>query len=162
MTFRQAAALLNVSPATVHRWWHRYIATLLRTSYIEPGSPWENPFVESFSGRLRNELLNIEEFGSITEARVVIEDWRHEYNTYRPHTALGGPLSKRVRHNHKNKHLRTRIAPGLVTGTPSPPHQPHPQPPWAGQLVRPEQVVHAGDGCLSPDGLVWSSMVVGR
>jgi putative transposase len=64
--------------------------TLMRTSYIEPGSPWENPFVESFNGRLRDELLNIEEFGSITEARVIIEDWRNEYNTYRPHSALGG------------------------------------------------------------------------
>jgi putative transposase len=48
--------------------------TLMATSYIEPGSPWENPFVESFNGRLRDELLNIEEFGSITEARVLIED----------------------------------------------------------------------------------------
>ncbi len=48
--------------------------TLMATSYIEPGSPWENPFVESFNGRLRDELLNIEEFGSITEARVVIEN----------------------------------------------------------------------------------------
>jgi len=64
--------------------------TLMRTSYIEPGSPWENPFVESFNGRLRDELLNIEEFGSITEACVIIEDWREEYNTYRPHSALGG------------------------------------------------------------------------
>lgn len=64
--------------------------TLMATSYIEPGSPWQNPFVESFNGRLRDELLNIEEFGSITEASVVIEDWRHEYNTYRPHSALGG------------------------------------------------------------------------
>jgi putative transposase len=64
--------------------------TLMATSYIEPGSPWENPFVESFNGRLRDELLNIEEFGSITEATVVIEDWRQEYNTYRPHSALGG------------------------------------------------------------------------
>jgi putative transposase len=64
--------------------------TLMTTSYIEPGSPWENPFVESFNGRLRDELLNIEEFGSITEAKVVIEDWREEYNTYRPHSALGG------------------------------------------------------------------------
>ena len=63
---------------------------LMRTSYIEPGSPWENPFVESFNGRLRDELLNIEEFGSITEACVIIEDWREEYNTYRPHSALGG------------------------------------------------------------------------
>ena len=57
---------------------------------LKAGSPWENPFVESFNGRLRDELLNIEEFGSITEARVIIEDWRNEYNTYRPHSALGG------------------------------------------------------------------------
>ncbi len=64
--------------------------TLMATSYIEPGSPWENPFVESFNGRLRDELLNIEEFGSITEAKVLIEDWRNEYNTYRPHSALRG------------------------------------------------------------------------
>ena len=64
--------------------------TLMATSYIEPGSPWENPFVESFNGRLRDELLNIEEFGSITEAKVLIEDWRQEYNSYRPHSALGG------------------------------------------------------------------------
>jgi putative transposase len=64
--------------------------TLMATSYIEPGSPWQNPFVESFNGRLRDELLNIEEFGSITEAKVLIEDWRQEYNTYRPHSALGG------------------------------------------------------------------------
>ncbi len=60
------------------------------TAYIEPGSPWENPFVESFNGRLRDELLNIEEFACITEAKVIIEDWRIQYNTYRPHSALGG------------------------------------------------------------------------
>ncbi len=60
------------------------------TAYIEPGSPWENPFIESFNGRLRDECLNVEDFASLTEARVVIEDWRHEYNTYRPHQALGG------------------------------------------------------------------------
>jgi putative transposase len=64
--------------------------TLMATSYIEPGSPWENPFVESFNGRLRDELLNIEEFGSITEAKILIEDWRNEYNTYRPHSTLHG------------------------------------------------------------------------
>lgn len=61
-----------------------------QTSYIEPGSPWENPFIESFNGRVRDECLNIEYFASLTEARVVIEDWRHEYNTYRPHQALDG------------------------------------------------------------------------
>ncbi len=60
-----------------------------RTAYIEPGSPWENPFVESFNGRLRDELLNIEEFACLTEAKVIIEDWRIQYNTYRPHSALG-------------------------------------------------------------------------
>jgi putative transposase len=60
------------------------------TSYIEPGSPWENPFVESFNGRLLDELLNIEEFSSLTEAKIIIEDWRIEYNTYRPHSSLNG------------------------------------------------------------------------
>jgi putative transposase len=66
--------------------------TLMATSYIEPGSPWQNPFVESFNGRLRDELLNIEEFGSITEAKILIEDWRQEYNNYRPHSALGAAV----------------------------------------------------------------------
>lgn len=58
------------------------------TSYIKPGSPWENPWVESFNGRLRDECLNINEFGSLTEARVIIDDWRIEYNTWRPHSSL--------------------------------------------------------------------------
>ncbi len=62
----------------------------LGTIYIEPGSPWENPWIESFNGRARDELLNVTEFGSLTEARVVIEDWRNEYNTWRPHSSLGG------------------------------------------------------------------------
>jgi putative transposase len=59
-------------------------------AYIEPGSPWENPFVESFNGRVRDELLNVEEFASLVEARVLVEAWRIEYNTYRPHSSLGG------------------------------------------------------------------------
>ena len=58
--------------------------------YIEPGSPWENPWIESFNGRARDELLNITEFGSVTEARILIEDWRNEYNTWRRHSSLGG------------------------------------------------------------------------
>jgi putative transposase len=61
-----------------------------RTSYIEPGSPWENPYVESFNGRVRDELLNLEEFTGLTIAQVVVEAWRIEYNTYRPHSALDG------------------------------------------------------------------------
>lgn len=58
--------------------------------YIEPGSPWENPFVESFNGRVRDELLNIEEFGSLLETQATVENWRIEYNNYRPHSSLGG------------------------------------------------------------------------
>jgi putative transposase len=60
-----------------------------RTSHIEPGSPWQNPYVESFGGRLRDELLAVEAFNSLLEARVLVEDWRIEYNTVRPHSALG-------------------------------------------------------------------------
>ena len=59
------------------------------TSYIEPGAPWENPFVESFNGRLRDELLAVEQFDTLLEAQVLIEDWRIEYNTKRPHSSLG-------------------------------------------------------------------------
>jgi transposase InsO family protein len=68
--------------------WCRLAGTT--TTYIEPGSPWENPFVESFNGRVRDELLNLEEFASLLEAQVIIEAWRIEYNTYRPHSSLGG------------------------------------------------------------------------
>lgn len=59
------------------------------TAYIEPGSPWENPFVESFGGRVRDEVLGVEAFATLLEAQVVIEDWRIEYNTTRPHSSLG-------------------------------------------------------------------------
>ena len=57
--------------------------------YIEPGSPWENGYCESFNGKLRDECLNGEIFYSLREAQVVIEQWRVEYNTRRPHSALG-------------------------------------------------------------------------
>jgi putative transposase len=59
------------------------------TSYIEPGSPWQNPYVESFGGRLRDELLAVEAFTTLLEAQVLVENWRIEYNTVRPHSALG-------------------------------------------------------------------------
>jgi putative transposase len=59
------------------------------TSYIEPGSPWENPFVESFASRLRDEVLAVEAFDSLPEAKIVIEDWRNIYNHLRPHSSLG-------------------------------------------------------------------------
>jgi transposase InsO family protein len=57
--------------------------------YIEPGSPWENGYCESFNGKLRDECLNGEIFYSLREAQVVIEKWRVGYNTLRPHSALG-------------------------------------------------------------------------
>jgi len=59
------------------------------TLYIAPGSPWENAYAESYHARLRDELLDREEFGSLTEARVLLEDWREQYNQERPHSALG-------------------------------------------------------------------------
>lgn len=67
--------------------WCRFSGT--GSSYIEPGAPWENPYVESFNGRLRDELLAVEQFDSLLEAQVLIEDWRIEYNTRRPHSSLG-------------------------------------------------------------------------
>jgi transposase InsO family protein len=57
--------------------------------YIEKGSPWENGYIESFNGKLRDELLNLEIFYTLKEAKVLIERWRREYNTFRPHSALG-------------------------------------------------------------------------
>ena len=71
------------------------------TAYIEPGAPWENGHIESFNGRLRDECLNIEDFSNLLEARVVIEDWRHDYNHYRPHRSLGGQTPAAYAANHQ-------------------------------------------------------------
>ena len=60
-----------------------------KTAYIEPGSPWENGYCESFNGRMRDELLNGEIFYSLHEAQIIVERWRNHYNTKRPHSALG-------------------------------------------------------------------------
>src|SRR5438270_14097063 len=59
------------------------------TLYIEPGSPWENGYCESFNSKLRDELLNGEIFYTLKEAQVLIESWRRHYNTLRPHSSLG-------------------------------------------------------------------------
>ena len=61
----------------------------VKTLFIEPGSPWENGYIESFNGKLRNELLNGEIFTTLLEAQVLIEQWRQEYNQIRPHSSLG-------------------------------------------------------------------------
>ena len=61
----------------------------VKTLFIEPGSPWENGYNESFNGKLRDELLNMEIFDTLLEAKVLIERWRRHYNTARPHSSLG-------------------------------------------------------------------------
>ena len=58
-------------------------------TFIESGSPWENGYIESFNGKLRDELLNLEIFTTLIEAKVLIEQWRKEYNQVRPHSSLG-------------------------------------------------------------------------
>ena len=68
----------------------KWLAQLgVKTLFIEPGSPWENGYIESFNGKLRDELLNTEIFTTLVEARVLIEQWRREYNQVRPHSSLG-------------------------------------------------------------------------
>ena len=61
----------------------------VKTLYIQPGSPWENGYNESFNGKLRDELLDREIFYTLQEAKVLIEQWRRHYNRVRPHSALG-------------------------------------------------------------------------
>ena len=68
--------------------WCRFNGT--GSLFIDPGSPWQNAFIESFNGRLRDELLNSWRFDSLLEAQVIIEDWRIDYNTNRPHSAHHG------------------------------------------------------------------------
>jgi transposase InsO family protein len=70
----------------VRKWLARLDVTTL---FIEPGSPWENGYVESFNGKLRDELLNGEIFYTVQEAKVLIEMWRRHYNQVRPHSSLG-------------------------------------------------------------------------
>ena len=89
--------------ANALRDWCRF--TGAGTSYIDPGSPWQNPWVESYSSRMRDELLAIEQFDTLLEAQVLVEDWRAEYTRYRPHSALGMltpvEFARRWRTNHQ-------------------------------------------------------------
>ena len=73
--------------ANASRDWCRF--TCVKTIYINPGSPWQNPWIESYGGRMRDELLAIEQFDSLLETQVLVADWRNDYNTHRPHSALG-------------------------------------------------------------------------
>jgi len=70
----------------IRRWLER---VEVDTLFITPGSPWENGYVESFNGKLRDECLNGEIFYTLREAQVIIGNWRREYNTIRPHSSLG-------------------------------------------------------------------------
>jgi putative transposase len=72
------------------------------SSYIDPGSPWQNPWVESYGGRMRDELLAIEQFDTLLEAQVLVADWRTEYNHYRPHSALGMLAPDEYARQHRN------------------------------------------------------------
>ena len=73
--------------ATVVRDWLGKVG--VKTLFIEPGSPWENGYCESFNGKLRDELLAREVFYTLRETKVLIERWRRHYNTKRPHSSLG-------------------------------------------------------------------------
>jgi transposase InsO family protein len=100
LRYLRAAQVIIVSkPASFRRCYGpEFIAEIVRnwiaavgakTAYIEPGSPWENGYCESFNARLRDELLNGEVFYTLKEAQIIIEQWRKHYNTKRPHSALG-------------------------------------------------------------------------
>ena len=78
------------------------------TAFIDPGSPWQNAWIESFNGRLRDELLNLWHFDSLLEARVIIEDWRHDYNANRPHSAHGNLTPNEFADRHRSR-LQTPI-----------------------------------------------------
>ena len=96
----------------IQRWLHQ---ASVGTLYIQKASPWENGYVESFNGKLRDELLNRELFLSLPEARYVLDEWRLEYNHRRPHSGLNWETPAAV---------AARLAGPPVGATPLPPYQP--------------------------------------
>ena len=86
------------------------------TLYIEPGSPWENGYGESFNGKLRDELLAREVFDTLLEAKVLVERWRRHYNTIRPHSALGyrPPAPEAIRPRYQGRESTAPYAMGLT------------------------------------------------
>ena len=83
----RAGLHLSEFTAQAVRDWLKRVGT--KTLYISPGSPWENGCIESFNGKLANELLEREVFDTLYEAKVLIERWREHYNMVRPHSSLG-------------------------------------------------------------------------
>ena len=90
----------------------------VETLFIEPGSPWENGYVESFNGKLRDECLNGELFLSLAEARYVVDRWRMDYNHHRPHSRLGWMMPAAYASGCKT---RSRKRPCVPPGS-APPH----------------------------------------
>ena len=100
----------------VREWLGRVGASTL---YIEPGSPWENGYIESFNGKLRDELLDRETFYTLLEVKVLTDQYRQTYNRVRPHSALGyRPPAPEVTHacGHCSCACRNNIAGGTKTG----------------------------------------------
>lgn len=91
----------------------------VETLYIEPGSPWENGYCESFNGKLRDEFLNGELFYTLKEAQVLTEQWRRHYNGFRPHSALGyqppAPDALRPRQSKAASAALLRLQTGIPT-----------------------------------------------
>jgi putative transposase len=89
-TFVQTTSYERNGPEFVGKNVRALLARLaVKTLYIEPGSPWENGYCESFNSKLRDELLAGEPFSTLYEAQVLIERWRRHYNAVRPHSSLG-------------------------------------------------------------------------
>jgi putative transposase len=91
--------------------WCRFSRT--GAAFIEPGSPWENPFVESFNSRVRDELLAVEQFSCLTEVKVMVEDFRHDYNRLRPHRAHAMMTPAAFRAGWETAHGAARASAGL-------------------------------------------------
>jgi transposase InsO family protein len=88
-------------------------ASGITTLYIDPGSPWQNGYIESFNGKLRDELLSMEVFDSLAEAVVLVEEYRQQYNHQRPHSALGSlPPAVFARQIAALQLIESPIAPG--------------------------------------------------
>jgi len=89
--------------------WCRFAG--VQTGYIEPGAPWQNPYLESFNGHLRRELLDLESFNTLYEAQLLIDDWQREYNHYRPHQSLNYQTPAEYARRSRTKRTETQPRP---------------------------------------------------
>ncbi len=138
------------------------------TSYIDPGAPWQNPFVESFHSRVRDELLNLELFSCLAEARVVIEDWREDFNRHGrtpplaarlpPSSLLPGryphPPPDPHRTDARGRKPAARLASGLASAAGFRPRQ-HLACPY---YIHPALTAGGPKNGVRPTGALWSSV----